>query len=142
MPNPLKNNWWIILLLAGGIALFAVSLRPGQTQGPAVPAVPAGVQAKTDPVPPMAIVTSPVNGHEADYMIQVYSFQDKNRAATALQTLKNSGYHAEMMMSDLGEKGTWYRVRVIGIPDEPTARRMLDEIRKNYNSGFIVKPQA
>ena len=59
----------------------------------------------------MAIVTSPVNGKEEGITIQVYSFQDRNRAATALQTLKNSGYQAFLVVSDLGEKGVWYRVR-------------------------------
>jgi cell division septation protein DedD len=97
---------------------------------------------KADPVPPMAIVTSPVDGKEAGFTIQVYSFQDKNRAQTALQTLKNSGYQAFLIVSDLGEKGTWYRVRVGGIADEAAARKMLDEIRKNYNSGFILKPRT
>jgi cell division septation protein DedD len=100
------------------------------------------VPKKADPVPPMAIVTSPVDGHETGFTIQVYSFQDKNRAETALQSLKNSGYQAFLIMSDLGEKGIWYRVRVGSIKDEAAARKMLEEIRKNYNSGFILKPRT
>ncbi len=66
---------------------------------------PSVLPKKADPVPPMAIVTSPVDGHEAGFTIQVYSFQDKNRAETALQALKNSGYQAFLIVSDLGEKG-------------------------------------
>ena len=44
-------------------------------------------------------------------------------------------------MSDLGKKGVWWRVSIGGIADEAAARKMLDDIRKNYNSGFILKPK-
>ncbi len=155
MANSFKNTWWIFLLVAAsGIILF-LSLRPNKPQNDqgvvlndifhqqvprteSVSSLSGGVPKKADPVPPMAIVTSPVDGKESGFAIQVYSFQDKNRAETALQTLKNSGYQAFLIVSDLGEKGTWYRVRVGGITDEAAARKMLEEIRKNYNSGFIV----
>jgi len=160
MANSNNNTWWIVLLaVVGGIILF-LSLHPskpqtdqgvvlndifhqqGATPEPAttssVPSVPT---KKADPVPPLAIVASLVDGKESGFTIQVYSFQDSNRAQRALQTLKNSGYQAFLMMSDLGEKGVWYRVRVGGIADEAAAHKMLEEIRKNYNSGFILKPQ-
>jgi cell division septation protein DedD len=149
MPNSFKNTWWIYLLIAGGGIFFFLSLHPGKPQsdqgvvlndifhGPSAPVV-----KKVDPVPPMAIVTTPVNGQETDFTIQVYSFQSKDRAQAALQALKNNGYQAFMIMSDLGEKGTWYRVRVGGIVDEAAAHKTLDEIRKSYNSGFILKPRT
>lgn len=152
-----KSFWWVVVLIAAGGVIFFLSLHPNrppvdqgvvlndifhqqeaQTESGNSPTQPP---KKADPVPPMAIVTSPVDGHEAGFTIQVYSFQDKNRAETALQALKNSGYQAFLIMSDLGEKGIWYRVRVGGIADEAAAHKMLDEIRKNYNSGFILKPK-
>ena len=157
MFNSLKNSWWILLLILAGGVIFYLSLHPHKHQGDQgvvlndifnqqspktetgnVPSVPP---QKADPVPPMAIVTSPVDGREEGFTIQVYSFQDKNRAAIALQALKNSGYQAFLIASDLGVKGIWYRVRVGGITDEATARKMLEDIRKNYNSGFILKPK-
>lgn len=156
MPNSFKNTWWIFSLIAAGAIILFLSFhssKPQIDQGLVLNDIfhqsstsaqpgnaPTVEPKKADPVPPMAIVTSPVNGHEAGFTIQVYSFQDKKRAETALQTLKNSGYEAFLIMSDLGEKGIWYRVRVGGIMDEAAARKMLDEIRKNYNSGFILKP--
>ncbi len=128
------------MVVAGGVILF-LSLHANKPQSDRGVVLNDIFSKKADPVPPMAIVTSPVNGHEAGFTIQVYSFQDRNRAETALQTLKNSGYQAFLIMSDLGEKGVWYRVRIGGIGDEAAARKMLDEIRKNYNSGVILKPQ-
>jgi cell division septation protein DedD len=156
MPNSFKNTWWIFLLvIVGGIILF-LSFHPQKPQGDQGVVLndifhqsamtESGKSAlvepkKADPVPPMAIVTSPVDGHEAAFTIQVYSFQDKNRAETALLALKSRGYEAFLIMSDLGEKGVWYRVRIGGIMDEAAAHKMLEEIRKNYNSGFILKPK-
>lgn len=147
MPNSFKDAWWVLLLVAVGCVLFFLSLHPNKPpseEGVVLKDIfhgPSAPVKKADSVPPLAIVTSPVNGQEAGFTIQVYSFQDKNRAETALQSLKNVGYQAFMIMSDLGEKGTWYRVRVGGIADEAAAHKMLDEIRKNYNSGFILKPR-
>jgi len=157
MGNSFKNSWWIFLLILAGGVVFFLSLysnKPQGDQGVVLNDIfhqqspqtetrnnPGLPPQKADPVPPMAIVTSPVDGHEAGFTIQVYSFQDKNRAETALQTLKNSGYEAFLIISDLGEKGVWYRVRVGGIMDGAAAHKMLDEIRKNYNSGFILKPK-
>lgn len=159
MAKSLKNSWWIYALLAAGVVIIAVSLRAGKSQtqqgvvlsdifhqqvtqstesGNTSPDHPA----KADPVPPMALVTSPQNGRETGFTIQVYSFQDKNRAETARQGLKNNGYQAFIVISDLGEKGVWYRVRVGNIPDAASAHKMLDDIRKAYNSGFILKPNT
>src|ERR1039458_6440893 len=130
MPNSFKNTWWIFLLIAAGGVILFLTLLPQKTQTDQgvvlndifhqqIARTESGNSTslplkKADPVPPMAIVTSPVDGHEAGFTIQVYSFQDKNRAETALQTLKNSGYQAFLIMSDLGEKGIWYRIRVGG----------------------------
>ncbi len=140
MGGSFKNTWWIFLLIVAGGIIFFLSLHPQKPQSDQGVVLKDIFPKKADSVPPMAIVTSPVDGHEAGFTIQVYSFQDKNRAETALQALKNSGYQAFLIMSDLGEKGVWWRVRVGGIADEAAARKMLDEIRKNYNSGVILKP--
>jgi len=158
MFNFLKNIWWILILIVAGAVILFLSFhanKPQSDQGVVLDDIfhqqvvktesgnsPSAAPKKADPVPAMAIVTSPINGHEEAITIQVYSFQDKNRAETALQVLKNNGYQAFLIISDLGEKGLWYRVRVGGIANEDIAHKMLEDIRKNYNSGFILKPQA
>ena len=140
MPNSFKNTWWIFLLIVAGGIIFFLSLHPNKPQGDQGMVLNDIFSKKTDPVPPMAIVTNLVDGKETGFTIQVYSFQGAKRAEAALQSLKNRGYQAFLVMSDLGEKGVWYRVRVGGIADEAAARKMLDDIRKSYNSGFILKP--
>jgi len=137
MSNPFKTTWLIILLIAAGGVLLFLSFQTGQTRRE-----PAENIQKADPVPPMGVVTSPENGHEAGFAIQVYSFQDKNRAYAALGALKNRGYQAFIVVSDLGEKGRWYRVRVGNIADESAVQKMLGDIRRNYNSGFILNSKS
>ena len=158
----MKNIWLVIVLgAAGAVVLLLLSSHkpesgttvamqdvfsqtPEKTQAPSAPAavkLPSVVAPVADPVRAPAIVTSPENGHEAGFAVQVYSFQDRIRAEKALAGLKQNGYKAFMEVSDLGPKGTWYRVRVGGLNNESQAQAMLDEIRKNYKSGFIVKPK-
>ena len=167
MSNPLKSVWLAVVLVAAGVVIFYLSFgqkqeqpqgvvlqeifnqKPAAANGGQFPAgmsapaqVPAAEAKSADPVKAPAIVTDPDHGHEAAYAVQVYSFQDKARAERALENLKSSGYKAFLVVSDLGEKGIWYRVRVGGLADEQAARAMLDDVRKNYKSGFIVKPKA
>lgn len=98
------------------------------------------VEVQHDPVPSPAIVTSPEHGKEAGFAVQVYSFKDQKRATAALEHLKGNGFaNAYIEMSDLGEKGSWYRVRVGGLKDENQAKAMLENVRKNFNSAIIVK---
>ena len=127
-------------MVAAGGTIFFLSLRPNKPPSDQGMVLKDIFPPRTGPVPPMAVVAGPVGGHGAGFTIQVYSFQDRNRAEGALQALKNNGYHAFLVMSDLGEKGVWYRVRVGGIADKAAARKMLDKIRKDYNSGVILKP--
>lgn len=126
----------LAFMTIGSIILFLSVQQPQKNLQSTTP-VTGQLQ---DPVPAMAIVTTPENGKEEGFTVQVYSFQDKNRAHAAVASLKASGYKAFLVVSDLGEKGVWYRVRIGGLADEAQATVLLEEIRRNYNSGFIVKP--
>jgi cell division septation protein DedD len=150
MANSSKNLWIVLALVAAGVVIFSMSLGHKEPSKPVVmqevfsqtpQAAETNPEAKKDPVLSPAIVTSPTNGKEAEFAVQVYSFQDKDRADKALENLKAAGYNAFMEVSDLGEKGTWYRVRIGGLADENQAKAMLEDVRKNYKSGFIVKPK-
>lgn len=142
MANQIKGLGLIVLLVAAGAVILFLSLGQGKPkEQDAVVLQEVLKQTPADPIPALAIVTSPQDGLEAGFTIQVYSFQDKKRAEVALENLKGEGYKAFMIISDLGEKGIWYRVRVGGIADDTQAKLILDKIRKSYNSGFIVKPE-
>lgn len=152
-----SKNWRLpSLLVAVGLVIFFITFKQNTpshkivlqevfAQKPfAAPTIPSGESPtiRKDPVPSPAIVASPGQGRQAGFAVQVYSFQNQKKADVALVNLKNSGYtNAYMIVSDLGEKGVWYRVRIGGLQSEDEAQVLLETIRKNYNSGFIIKPQ-
>ena len=159
----MKSSWVMIILVIAGAGILVLSIKPKHDPSrsvvlqevfhqepagsqPAEAVVPAAevpaVSPVGDPVTAPAIVTNPRQGQGTDFMVQVYSFQDRTRADKALADLKQVGYKAFMEVSDLGEKGVWYRVRIGGIKNEQEAQAMLEKIRKEYKSGFIVKPKA
>lgn len=147
MANSSKHIWIVVALVATG-ALFLILAKQHQpdsaqpvTMQEVFKQTPVAVPVKADPIPSPSIVTSPVNGVEAAFSIQVFSFMDKSRADKALESVKQSGYNAYMEVSDLGPKGVFYRVRIGDIATEAEAKKILEEVRKNFKSGFIIKPK-
>ena len=72
------------------------------------------------------------------FAIQVFSFKDKVRADAALKQLKDKGYPAYVMMSDLGPRGVFYRVRVGSFVTEGEAEKSLEAVARDFKSGIIV----
>ena len=154
MASQNKNSLWIVIaLVAAGAVILLLSVK--QENSPSHKVVMQKVfeqklstslashpVVEKDPVPSPAIVTSPEHGQEAGFAVQVYSFKDEKRADAALANLKSTGYKAYIEISDLGERGTWYRVRIGSLANEAEAKNLLETIRKNFNSGIIVKPKA
>jgi len=150
MANQNKSLWITLLLVIAGSVVLFLSLKQNNSSNKVSmqevfdqkPPTPSPVVEK-DPVPSPAIVTSPEHGKEAGFAVQVYSFKDEKRADAALANLRKNGYKAAYVeISDLGEKGTWYRVRIGGLENESQAKELLDTVRKNFNSGIIVKPKV
>ena len=157
MANQNNSLWIVLVLVAAGTGVFFFSLKENKTssnkvvmqevfdQKPTVEISTVSIKSpvvEKDPVPSPAIVTSPEHGQEAGFAVQVYSFKDQKRADAALTNLKNNGFKAYIEISDLGERGTWYRVRIGGLANETEAKAMLETIRKNFNSGIIIKPKV
>ncbi len=133
-----SKNWRVpAVLVVAGLVIFFSSIKQNNTSSHKVV-----MQEVFNQKPSPAIVTSPEHGQEVSFAVQVYSFQNQKKAEAALANLKNGGYnHAYITVSDLGEKGAWYRVRIGGLENETQAKALLETIRKNYNSGFMIKPQ-
>ena len=154
MASQNKSLWVVLVLVAGGAVILSLTLKQGNppahkvvmqevfSQKPVAASAVSSPVVERDPVPSPAIVTSPEHGKEAGFAVQVYSFKDEKRADAALANLKSTGYKAYIEISDLGERGTWYRVRIGSLANEAEAKNLLETIRKNFNSGIIVKPKA
>ncbi len=162
MAGKANNNTWLILVLivvagifivmaftkekaktpsvqaetASVAAVASVPLSDVQTIKPAH-VVPASEVAKPKAMPAVVIPPQDVLAREI-LAVQVYSFKEKARAEAALSALKNKGYSAYIMVSDLGARGTWYRVRVGTFANEAEAKKALERITKDFKSGIIV----
>ncbi|MBF0387165.1 MAG: SPOR domain-containing protein [Candidatus Omnitrophica bacterium] len=89
--------------------------------------------------PASSVVMAPrVLAAKESFAVQVYSFKDKARADAALEKLKAKGHKAYIMVSDLGARGVWYRVRVGSFGAEDEAKAALEAITVDFKSGIIV----
>ncbi len=147
---------WLIVLLVVVAAVFGV-MSFSKDKSPvkasvqdvlAEKAQPSGIkpahteadQAAVAAVKPSSsVVMAPqVLSSKESFAVQVYSFKDKARAESALEKLKAKGYKAYIMVSDLGARGVWYRVRAGSYVTEDEARAALETITADFKSGIIV----
>ncbi len=158
-----NNTWliWVLLVVAGVFIVMAFTKEKAKTQS--VPAETASVAPSSATVPLSdvqtikpahvvaasaevtkpkvipAVVIPPQDVLAREVLaVQVYSFKEKARAEAALGALKDKGYNAYIMVSDLGARGIWYRVRVGTFGNEADAKKALESITKNFKSGIIV----
>ena len=97
----------------------------------------ADVKAPAHAASSIQDVPNAVRARDA-YAIQVFSFKDKVRAEASLKKLQEKGYSAYILMSDLGPRGIFYRVRVGSFATEEEARKKVDVVRRDFESGNIV----
>ena len=79
--------------------------------------------AKKEPV----ITRSP--DAKVRYTLQIASYQEKDMAEADVKKMKQHGYSAFVVSSDIEGKGTWYRVRVGSFTNRASAEKLQKEIR-------------
>ncbi|MCP4748384.1 MAG: SPOR domain-containing protein [Desulfobacteraceae bacterium] len=72
------------------------------------------------------------------YTVQVASFKKIDEAEHLVSKLRDKGYHAYQIRSDLSDKGVWYRVRVGAFLSYAAARQVLNELGAGEFNGLIV----
>ncbi len=147
---PAKNEFWIIVIIvviAGGLIALSFTNNNSKDQ--------ASVVSQDRAIKPdhsaedmqkigaskfsAAMVEQPKTTIvKASLAVQVFSFKDKVRADASMNQLKDKGYPAYVMMSDLGPRGVFYRVRVGPFINEGEAQKSLESITKDFKSGIIV----
>ncbi|NLE64916.1 MAG: SPOR domain-containing protein [Elusimicrobia bacterium] len=148
----MKGAWpiWILIVVAIVLGVLAFQKdRPGvqdTTQGATSDPMLKPAHSESDQseagafraheaivMPPQQI---PVNER---FAVQVYSFKDEDRAQTSFARLKDAGYeNAYIMVSDLGVRGVFHRVRVGPFSNEGEAQETLEKIKEDFQSGIIV----
>ena len=143
----MKESWSAWLLMIMGVMVIGVTVIQKNSQPPSNASLSsmAGspiVSHQSDPISSPALVTSPQQGKEGPFVIQAYSFRDKARADAIVGKMKAQGYSSYVLMSDLGERGIWYRVRVGTFTTSQEAQEALEKLKKDSHHGFITKHVA
>lgn len=68
------------------------------------------------------------NSEASRFSIQVGSYPQLEEANSAVETWKNKGYPAYMMIADIPDRGRWYRVRIGGFSEKQDADAYLAEL--------------
>ena len=127
-------------VLPPAAALPAAPIGPatGAPRSLALAAKPAAAK----PVAP-APVTAPVASGAA--VLQIGAFKSQADADTAWKAYKAkhaallSGVGNDIQTADLGEKGTWYRLRITGFPSKDVASATCDRLKADGGNCFLGK---
>jgi cell division septation protein DedD len=129
--------------------------KPTKAPTPKPAAKPAMPSKKPAPKTPAPSVREPVARHPAAtqaasgnksekasekgyFAVQVASVQELKGADKLVAELRNKGYHAYRVRSEVSGKGVWYRIRVGGFEDRSSAENMLKKLKDDKYSGMVV----
>lgn len=105
---------------------------PRQLGAPAAAAAPA-------PKPAAATAKS------GAYVLQIGAYKSQAEADAAWKAYKAkhasllSGYSSDVQQADLGEKGTWYRLRIAGFGEREVASALCDRLKADGGGCFLGK---
>jgi cell division protein FtsN len=98
--------------------------------GAPIPATSAPKVMATAPAP-----TAPAKAAGGGYVLQIGAYKSQADADAAWKAYKAkhaallSGYSDDVQQADLGEKGTWYRLRISGFADKDMAASVCDRLK-------------
>lgn len=101
--------------------------------------------ALVSPNPPAAApAPAPVTAG-GGYVLQIGAYKSQAEADSAWTAYKArhaallSGASTNVQQADLGDKGTWYRLRIVGFPSKDVADAMCDRLKADGGSCFLGK---
>ena len=105
-------------------------------------AAPAPKPVAATPAPKPVAATPAASG---SYVLQIGAYKSQADADTAWKTYKAkhaallSGYNSDVQQADLGDKGTWYRLRIAGFADKDIASALCDRLKADGGGCFLGK---
>jgi cell division protein FtsN len=90
------------------------------------------IQAKKEPLP------QTTNAKAPRYALQLSSYPDKATAEHDVKMMKQRGYAAFFVSAELGDKGTWYRVRLGSFTNKASAEKLRKELQTKEGMSPIV----
>ena len=112
--------------------------------GPAT-APPRALNAASAPVTPKPVaVTAPATA-SGSYVLQIGAYNSQGDADAAWKNYQAkhaallSGYAPNVQQADLGDKGTWYRLRIAGFANKDVASALCDRLKTDGGVCFLGK---
>lgn len=114
------------------------AMKPAVTNG----APPATSAPRTlTPAAPAPVAATPAAA--GSYVLQIGAFKSQAEADTAWRAYRGkhaallTGYSPDIRQVDLGEKGTWYRLRIAGFNDREVASALCDRLKADGGGCFL-----
>jgi cell division septation protein DedD len=123
---------------SGNVLGSGINTREDKTKQPLQAAIPANLykqpaaDTQKPPADKPAGAEKPAARHPegTGFTVQVASFPLKSEAETLKSKLTGKGYNVFISESHLGDKGTWYRVRVGRKLDQEAAKELAGKLGK------------
>jgi cell division protein FtsN len=78
------------------------------------------------------------------YLLQIGAYKSEGEAMSAWKTYQSkhatllSGFGPDVQKADLGEKGTWYRLRIASFADKDAAAALCDRLKAQNANCFLA----
>jgi cell division protein FtsN len=108
-------------------------------------AAPKPAAAAPKPVTPPPAPAKPAVAASGSYLLQVGAFKSDAEARTAWKAYQSkhatllNGFGPDVQKVDLGEKGTWYRLRIASFSDKDAAAALCERLKAQGGSCFLAK---
>lgn len=112
--------------------------EPEPVKAPEPVKMPEQVKMQDKIVPEAPGRSSPEKVSGPVFTIQTASGKEKKSAERTVKTLIGKGYPAYVVVSEIPEKGTWYRVRIGEFRERKEAEKLLSRLGKDKIKGIIV----
>jgi cell division protein FtsN len=117
---------------------------PTQPSAPLAPAsAPPKQLAANAPPAPAPVAQAPAAS--GAYVLQIGAYKSQAEADVAWNTYKAkhatllAGYSPNVAQADLGDKGTWYRLRIAGFSSKDVASALCDRLKADGGGCFLGK---
>lgn len=114
------------------------AMKPAVTNGaPSATSAPRALA----PATPAPVAATPAAA--GSYVLQIGAFKSQAEADAAWRAYRGkhaallTGYSPDVRQVDLGEKGTWYRLRIAGFNDREVASALCDRLKADGGGCFL-----
>lgn len=123
----------------------ATPVKPAETKATTVQ--PKAVETATLPPPSATTTSKPAEAAEiagGAYVLQIGAYKSQADADTAWKSFKAKhpmagGYSEDVRKADLGDKGTWYRLRMGSFTDKAAAASFCEKLKSDGGNCLVAK---